>query len=213
MHSLHDEAHGGVIIFSHHGHTIIDGSQREATRAGHIAAAVYMVKGTRTVVAGVYGDPSSNDRTSVELMEELDEILEELQHVYHTRTVIIAGDFNATMYPRDANTGTNTAKPRTARKLTDIVNSHNLTDLALAANRPWHTWFRPSNQGQSSRIDLILKSMTCTSPRVNTTLLTFDHVLLEASFNIAPADRTTTMRDYVDNAYKLCYLITHLMRS
>jgi len=197
MHSLHEEAHGGVVIYSHHGHTIIDGSQREATRAGHIAAAVYIVKGTRTVVAGVYGDPSSNDRTSVELMEELDEILEELQHVYHTRTVIIAGDFNATMYPRDANAGTNTAKPRTARKLTDIVNRHNLTDLALAANRPWHTWFRPSNQGQSSRIDLILTSMTCTSPRVNTTLLTFDHVLLEASFNIAPADRTTTMRDYI----------------
>ena len=197
MHSLHEEAHGGVIIYSHRGHSIIEGSQREATRVGHIAAAVYMVKGTRTVVAGVYGDPSSNDRTSVELMEELDEILEELQHVYHTRTVIIAGDFNATMHPRDANAGTNTAKPRTARKLTDIMSNHNLTDLALAANRPWHTWFRPSNQGQSSRIDLILTSMTCTPPRVNTTLLTFDHVFLEASFNVAPADRTTTMRDYI----------------
>ena len=197
IHSLDEEARGGVIIYSHRGHTLVEGSQRESTRLGHIAAAVYIVKGTRTVVAGVYGDSASNDRTSADLMVELDEILTELKHVYHTQTVLVAGDFNATLLPQDANMRTNTKKPRTARKIKSIIERHNLTDLALAANRPWHTWFRPSNQGQSSRIDLILASSTHDNLQVHTTLLTFDHVFLEATFNVVRTTGKRAMKDFI----------------
>ena len=92
---------------------------------------------------------------------------------------------------------TNTKKPRTARKIKSIIERHRLTDLALAANRPWHTWFRPSNQGQSSRIDLILASSTHDNLQVHTTLLTFDHVFLEATFNVVRTTGKRAMKDFI----------------
>jgi hypothetical protein len=40
------------------------GSERQSTTPGHIAAAVYEVKKSRTVVLGIYGISENNDRLS-----------------------------------------------------------------------------------------------------------------------------------------------------
>jgi len=195
--SLHDDPHGGVVILSKPEHKPIPGSFREATTPGHVAAAVYDVRGTRIVVVGVYGESASNDRASVVIMDDLRSILTELKHIYHTQEVIIAGDFNVTIHANDSNNPNHNSKPRTRRALRNIIDDHNLTDLAMAANRPWHTWFRQGDQGQSSRIDLILTSMTVTNPKVTTTLLFLDHVYLEASFGPARSPGVRAMKDYI----------------
>ena len=90
--------------------------------------------------------------------------------------------------------------------LRDIIEEHHLTDLALAKNRPWHTWFKPSNHDQSSRIYLIPTSMTCMAPRANTILLTFDHVYLEVVFTVDAIDHTRAMKDFILGSEE--YLIT-----
>ncbi len=70
--------------------------------SGHIAAVVYEVNHIRSIVAGFYREPASNDRSSAAILRELQHILEELQHIYHTRTIILAGDFNVTLHHRDS---------------------------------------------------------------------------------------------------------------
>ena len=137
MHSLHENARRGVIIFSNKKHKLIEGSQREATRPGHIAAAVYEVNHSRIIVVGFYGEPASNDRSSAEILRELKHVLEELQHVYHTSTVIIAGDFNVTLHHRDSNSPNHTAKPHSANILHTIIEDFSLTDIALLTKNPF----------------------------------------------------------------------------
>ena len=78
-----------------------------------------------------------------------------------------------------------------------MMEDHDLIDLAQAANKPWHTWFRQSNQGQSSRIDLILTSMAVGDLRVNTTLHFLDHAFLEATFGQTRCKRTFAMKDFI----------------
>jgi len=195
--SLHNDAHGGVLIFSKPEHRLIEGSIREANTAGHIAAAVYDIQNRRIIVAGIYGEPASNDRASAEIIKEIDSILEDLKHIYNTQDIIIAGDFNVAIHPRDSNNPNHTRKPRTARTLLGMMDNHNLTDLALAANRADHTWFRNNNQGQSSRIDLILTSMMTDNLKVNSSLLFLDHTYLEATFGQPRCKRTQAMKDFI----------------
>jgi len=197
LHSLHQDPHGGVVVFSKPKHKLIEGSQREADRAGHIAAGVFNVRGSRIIIAGFYGESASHDRISVDLMHELHNIIRELKHIYRTNHVLIAGDFNVTADRSDSNNPNHISKPRTARLLRTMMEDHDLIDLAQAANKPWHTWFRQSNQGQSSRIDLILTSMAVGDLRVNTTLHFLDHAFLEATFGQTRCKRTFAMKDFI----------------
>ena len=135
MHSLHENARRGVIVYSDKKHKIIEGSQREATIPGHIAAAVYEVNHTRTIVVGFYGEPASNDRSSAAILREMQLIIEELMHIYHTRTIIIAGDFNVTLHHRDSNSPNHTAKPQSANILHTLIEDFHLTDIALLTKK------------------------------------------------------------------------------
>ena len=101
-------------MYSSKHHPLVAGSQREGQQPGHVAAAVYSVGATRVIVAGVYGDSASNDRTLAAVMSELQGIIEELSHVYNTRSVIVGGDFNITTDPRDSNARAHSAKPQAA---------------------------------------------------------------------------------------------------
>ena len=195
--SLHPEAHGGVIVLSKPEHKVIDGSRREATTPGHMAAAVYEIGDTRIIVVGLYGESASNDGASVAIMTDLRDTLTELKHIYNTHYILLAGDFNVTMHPEDANTPNHQSKPRTAHMLRTIMEDNQLTDLALAANNTNHTWFRHSNQGHSSRIDLILTSMTVRNLKVNSTLLFLDHVYLEATFGNIRIKQKRAMKDFI----------------
>jgi exonuclease III len=197
VHSFHDEAQKGVVVYSNSKHRLIEGSQREASVPGHIAAAAYDTGSTRTILVGFYGESASNDRASARILTELRDIITELQHIYHTQSIIIAGDFNVTMHSKDSNNHNHASKPQSARILSNIMEEFSLTDLALAANKPWHTWFRPSNQGQSSRIDLILTSINTTAPRVDHIFTFMDHVYLEANFHPADTFKQTAMKDFI----------------
>ena len=196
-HSLDIEARKGVVVYSNKHHQLVDGSQREGHQPGHVAAAVYMVGASRVIVAGVYGDSASNDRTSAAVITELHEIIEELSHVYNTRSVIVGGDFNITTDPRDSNARAHSAKPQAARQLLTMMEDLHLTDLALAGRKPWHTWFRSSSAGQSSRIDRILTNLDSSKVRVNLTFTIFDHVYLETNFMIEKGRRKTAMQDHI----------------
>jgi exonuclease III len=197
IHSFHNEAQKGVVVYSKAEHKIIEGSQREASVPGHIAAAAYNTGSTRTILVGFYGESASNDRASAKILTELKDIITELQHIYHTQTVIIAGDFNVAIHNRDSNNPNHMSKPQSTRILRNMIDEFNLTDLALVANKPWHTWFRPSNQGQSSRIDLILTSMNIRAPKVDLVLTFLDHIYLEATFNQAETYRQPAMKDFI----------------
>ena len=195
--SLHEEAQKGVVIFSNAKHKLIEGSQREATVPGHLAAAVFTCENTRTIVVGFYGESASNDRTSNAMLIELRSTITELQHIYHTQTVIIAGDFNVVTHTKDSTTTNHTAKPRSARTLLTLMEDFNLTDMALASNRPWHTWFRHGTRAHSSRIDLILTSIPPQSPKTSNILHFLDHTFLEATFNVVETQKTYAMKDFI----------------
>ena len=196
-HSLDTEARKGVIVYSNKQHSLIDGSQREGQQPGHIAAAVFSVGTTRVIVAGVYGESASNDRTSAAIIIELQEIIDELSHVYNTRSVIIGGDFNISTDPRDSNARAHSAKPQSARQLLTLIEDFHLADLALAGRKPWHTWFRPGSTGQSSRIDRILTNLDSSKVHANLTLTIFDHVFLETSFMVEKVCRKAAMQDHI----------------
>ena len=196
-HSLSPSPHSGVIILSKRNIEIIQESKREATLPGHIAAAVYVVKGTRIIVAGIYGVPASNDTLSSALILELHSILQELKHLYQTQQILLAGDFNVAPRPQDSNSPQHISKPSTVRTLLTLMEDHNLIDLAIAANKPWHTWFRHSNQGQSSRIDLLLTNIATSNLKYRTTLLFLDHAFVEASFGLTREHSQPAMKDYI----------------
>ena len=60
LYSLDDAPRGGVVIYSSPRHKLIPESRRLGTIPGHLAAAVYEVHQSRTVIVGIYG-PSEND--------------------------------------------------------------------------------------------------------------------------------------------------------
>ncbi len=95
--SLHRRPRGGVIIFSRLEHKLIPDSIRTSNTAGHVTAAVYEVATLPTIVVGVYGHSDSNDRASLQVMRDLQQILRELTQVYETQRILVAGDFNAGM--------------------------------------------------------------------------------------------------------------------
>ncbi len=181
-HSSHQQAGKGVIIIAKPEHTIMEGSLRESGEPGHIAAAVYEVNKSRTVVIGVYGISENNDCSSADLIQEVSNIARELKHLYNTQHVIVAGDFNAVLSPEDSKDH-HIRKTRTTGKLHTLLEQHNLTDLASAANKYSHTWYR-RNSDQSSRIDMIFSSIPMNNLRFETTFTTFDHLFVNP-----PSDR------------------------
>jgi exonuclease III len=93
---------GGVLICANQNHKKMAGSERQSTTPGHIAAAVYEVKKSRTVVLGIYGISENNDRLSANTIREASSILTDLKILYNTQHVIVAGDFNAVLEPEDS---------------------------------------------------------------------------------------------------------------
>jgi len=93
---------GGVLICANQTHTKMEGSERQSETPGHIAAAVYEIKKSRTVVLGIYGISESNDRLSSSLIREASNIIAELKLLYNTQHVLAAGDFNAILEPEDS---------------------------------------------------------------------------------------------------------------
>jgi len=194
-HSSHPQARKGVIICSKPEHIMMEGSARESENLGHIAAAVYEIRKSRTVIIGVYGLSENNDRESAAIIQEISSIASELKLLYNTRHVVIGGDFNAVLSPEDSNDHY-IRKGRTSGKLHMLMERHDLQDLAAAANKLTRTWYR-RNSEQSSRIDMIFSSIPMDNLRFETTFTTFDHVHLAASFGQRPTKAEPAMKDYI----------------
>jgi endonuclease/exonuclease/phosphatase (EEP) superfamily protein YafD len=90
-----------VIIIARPEHKIMEGSLRESLEPGHIAAAVFEVNKSQTVVIGVYGVSENNNCFSADLMQKVSNIARELKHLYNTQHLLVAGDFNAVLLSAD----------------------------------------------------------------------------------------------------------------
>ena len=61
---------------------MMEGSARGSENLGHIAAAVYEIRKSRTVIIGVYGLSENNDRESAAIIQEISSIASELKLLY-----------------------------------------------------------------------------------------------------------------------------------
>jgi hypothetical protein len=117
------------------------GSERQSPTPGRIAAAVYEVKKSRTVVLGFYGISENNERLSASTIREASTTLTELKLLYNTQHIIVAGDFNAVLDSEDSSSR-EIRKRATSAALHQIIERHNLADLARKSNKMEHTWYK-----------------------------------------------------------------------
>ena len=127
--STNQHPRGGVLICAKKYHKKIPGSERQSTTPGHIAAAVYEIKKSRTVVLGIYGISENNDRLSAITIREASNIVSELKLLYNTQHVIAAGDFNAVFEPEDSSS-CEVGKRTTSAAFYSLTDRHQLTNLA-----------------------------------------------------------------------------------
>ena len=197
--SLSPHARAGVVIYSQRKHRIREHSTRTSREPGYFAMAVYNMAGEAVVVVGIYGKPENNDLASASLLEEMEQAIQELQHLYGARNVIIAGDFNVTRHIDDASSGT-VHKPRAAQKLNSLIDTLNLQDLDeefMQPVAPRHTWYKPNDPNCSSRLDYILTSFPIVELQVELTPSIYDHEQLKAAFGHSRRHGPMTMRDTV----------------
>jgi hypothetical protein len=148
------------------------------------------------IVAGVYGCSESGDRPSLAIVQDLRDRIQELSHVYHTRTVLLAGDFNATLSQADANNRI-INKPNTVQALHTLIEDHQLVDLKANVGCLTHTWHRRDSSGQSSRIDLILTNIPMQRRQYKLTQTIFDHAFVHGTINLDRRQTTHAMKYFV----------------
>ncbi len=169
---------------------------RTSQSPGHFAVGVYEIKTSRVIVAGFYGCSESGDRPSLAIVQDLRDGIQKLSHVYHTRTVLLAGDFNATLSQADANNQT-INKPNTAQALHTLIEDHQLVDLGANVGCLTHTWHCRDSSGQSSRIDLILTNIPMQRKHYKLTQTIFDHAFVHGTINLDRRQITHAMKDFV----------------
>jgi hypothetical protein len=147
-------------------------------------------------VAGIYGPSANDDNASFLFYQEVLDTIGELQNTFQTRSLIMAGDFNAVLTPEDSSSE-HVTKRRTTGILKKILEDYHLTDIATVANNKQHTWFRRNNNRVSSRLDLILTNLPVTRPKYVTSITIFDHAWVQASFGQKREQSTPSMKDYV----------------
>jgi len=203
--SANEGARGGVIICAKDGHKKMEGSERESVRQGYIAGAVYEIKKSRTIVIGVYGLPDNDDRASSGIMREVSRMATELQGVYNTQHLIIAGDFNTVLELEDT-TAEQIQKRNTSASLHDLIDRHRLVDLGHKGHKTEHTWHRSDDRTQSSRLDMIFTNVPISTVKIHTTNTIFDHTFLQADISQMRTDHVPTMKDHILGSEE--YLIT-----
>jgi hypothetical protein len=184
------------MVFSKKEHKLIPDSVRNSQSPGHFVIGVYEVKTSRVIVGGVYGCSERGDRQSLEIIQDLRDRVQELSHVFGTRTVLLAGDFNATLTSADAN-NQNINKPHTVQALNALIEDHHLIDLGANVGCLTHTWHRRDSSGQSSRIDLILTNIPIKLRKYKLTQTIFDHAFVHGTINLDKRHVTHAIKDFV----------------
>jgi hypothetical protein len=183
----------------------MEGSERESIRQGYIAGAVYEIKKSRTIVIGVYGLPDNDDRASSGIIHEVSRMATELQGVYNTQHLIIAGDFNTVLELEDTSAG-RIQKKHTSASLHALIDRHRLIDLGQKGHNTKHTWHRSGIRPQSSRLDMIFTNVPISTVKIHSTTTIFDHNYLQADLSQIRSDHIPAMKDYVLGSEE--YLIT-----
>ena len=197
LYSVHQQARGGVIVYSHPKYKLIEHSARYSTTPGHAAMGVYNTPtGSKIIVAGIYGPSINSDVESLAYYQEVHEILNELSNTFQTASIVMAGDFNAILSENDTSSF-HINKRRTSEYLQEIIQNLHLVDLASRAKKMQHTWFRRNDNTQSSRLDMILTNLPITELNYKTTITIFDHALVQASFGQKRQKTQPTMKDYI----------------
>lgn len=191
-----EAARGGVAIFSHPTHELVAGSTRISTPDGHYALAVYIVKGIKVIVGGVYGCPENNDPLSAAIITSLKADISELKFLHNTSFVIVGGDFNCVLSVADTSSN-RVLKHQASAALHDLIAEHDLLDLANSNNSKKHTWFRRGDTESSSRIDYIFTNIRAENTKFSTHLTIFDHTCLSVKIAPSPFSKNSTMKDYI----------------
>jgi exonuclease III len=187
---------GGVLICANQNHKKLEGSERQSSTPGHIAAAVYEIKKTRIVILGIYGVSENNDRLSASTIREASNIAAELKLLYNTQYVIAAGDYNAVLEPEDLSSQ-EICKRATSAALHSMMDWHYLIDLANKSYKLEHTWFKKGIISQSSRIDMILTSVPVTSLKMDNFHTNFDHTFLSVTLSPMKSTHIPPMKDFI----------------
>ena len=196
LHTSQQGPRGGVIVFSHPNHELLEGSFRESEQLGHYVCGVYNVHGSNTIIAGVYGRSDNVDISCASIIQELNTTLTQLTQIFHTNRIILAGDFNAGRFNTDFSSKTIT-KIRTSECLNALITDHALIDLAERTGKLQHTWHRRGPAAQTSRIDLVLTNIPNENVQYSTSHTIFDHVLLQARIGISPVCQHRNMKDFI----------------
>jgi hypothetical protein len=186
------------MVFSKKEHKLIPDSFRSSQSPGHFAVGVYEVKTSHVIVGGggVYGCSESGDRQSLTIIQDLRDRIQELSHVFHTHTVLLAGAFNAALTLADANNQV-INKPNTVQALPALIEDHQLIDLGANVGCLTHTWHRRDSSGQSSHIDLILTNIPMQRRQYKLTQTIFDHAFVHGIINLDRRQITHAMKDFV----------------
>ena len=196
LHTSQQGPRGGVIVFSHPKHELLEGSFRESEQLGHYVCGVYNVHGSNTIIAGVYGRSDNVDISCASIIQELNTTLTQLTQIFHTNRILLAGDFNAGRFNTDFSSKTIT-KIRTSECLNALITDHALIDLAERTGKLQHTWHRRGPAAQTSRIDLVLTNIPNENVQYSTSHTIFDHVLLQARIGISPVCQHRNMKDFI----------------
>ena len=75
LHTSQQGPRGGVIIFSHPKHELLEGSFRQSEQLVHYVCEVYNVHGSITIIAGVYGRSDKVDISCARIIQKLNTTL------------------------------------------------------------------------------------------------------------------------------------------
>ena len=206
LYSLNEGPHKGVIVYAKPNVKLEAHSSRFSSTPGHFVLGVVTLNKSKILIGGVYGESANDDPASLRIIQELNGAIEELKLLYHTNLILIGGDFNVT-YRQEDTTSHHNRKTRTSLELLRMMEQHNLIDVALAAGNQEHTWFRTGNNQQSSRLDLILTSISVNKLKYANIPTMLDHNNISANFD--PQVRTTKpgQKDFILGSEEYIYKV------
>jgi exonuclease III len=121
QHSSSGERRAGVQVYGRKGIGMIEGTGT-VSQTGNYTVGIYEIDNRKFILAAMYGVPEASDVRSVRIMEEVEEIVNEKKDIFGVDLIAWVGDFNCHMEG-------NIRKPRTFRKIVELIDTWGLVDL------------------------------------------------------------------------------------
>jgi hypothetical protein len=179
---------GGVAVFVKNGTSLIENTVRNS-RLGQYTVAAYEQKGTKIILAAVYGPSSPDAQESYDAYDELIQNIKEISQLVGSKLVICCGDFNLNF---DKN---RPIKPLTVRLFKQFIVEFELLDAGSGNKIP--TWRRPHLPNSASRIDYNFYNKYFTLNNFTVRWTRFDHAMLTTELTYHhKQQRRSTLRDW-----------------